>query len=165
MKAIRDNAPFILGCFASYAGFIILSALIGLGISSFLITRFLSQQSDLAIFLLSLGVNGLSSYISFLASVRWVALPLLKRTKPITGKTERFFLVEWLLFSVLVYISGTLPLSLLPVFPGTADLQTIIGYLWMALINFLLYKGVVEGYAFRYIEKTVRESDAEVKVT
>lgn len=162
MKVIRENVPFIIGCFAYYVGLATLNTLIWLGIS-FLSSQFFSQPSDFVSSLLRFSTQALAGYLSFLVSVKWITSPMLK-TANITKMTGGFLFAEWLLFSLLVYIFGNLPLSLLPVLSIVKELQKAIAYTWMAIIGFSFYKGVSAGHTFSLLENNANENDSQAKV-
>ena len=165
MKAFRENLPYIFGFVAYWTYYIALLGLIWLGIS-FLFLRYFSRPSDYVYLLLYLGIQGLIGYLGFIASVRWIVLPLLKRSKNIPVKTGREFLVlEWLLLLLFVFLYGKLPTIFLHLLPIAKEVQNVISFVWITMVSFALYKDTVSSYAFSSPEeKLASENDHQAKV-
>lgn len=174
MKTFRDSSPYILGYVAYLVYYIALVQLIWLGIffifhsyPSFLSNSF---QMSLGLGFINLspgsGLNLFINYLCFLASTKWITLPIIKRSQNISTKTERKSLVlEWFLFSIFVFLYGNLPMAFLPVFPITKEIQNIISFVWIAIIGYAIYKDVVVSFAFSPAEKElVNKNDTQTKI-
>lgn len=161
MKIIRDNFPYLLGFVAYWAYYTASSQLILLGIW-FVILRHLWPLPDFVNLLLTWGLAGVLSYSSFLASTRWIALPMIKRFTNIPIKHEQNSLaMSWFLFIFFVFLFGTFPVGFLPLLPIEKEILNIVSFGWVAIVSFALYKDAVSDYAFKTKEdKLVNESDS-----
>ncbi len=175
MKTIRDNSPYILGYVAYFVYYTALVQLIWIGILfvfpsyySFLLNSFESPLALINIRLpLSFGLQLFINYLCFLASIRWIALPLIKRSQNVLAKTERTsLLLDFFVFSLFVFLYGNLPMAFLQFFPITKEIQNIIRFVWIAIISYDLYKDVVSSYAFSPAQKVLTiKNDTQTKAT
>ncbi len=163
MKIFRDNFPYLLGFVAYWAYYAASFQLIWLGIW-FVILRHLSPLPDFVNLLLTWGLAGVLSYSSFLASTRWIALPMIKRFINIPVKNEQGSLaMSWFLFIFFLFLFGTFPVSFLPLFPIEKEIQNIVSFGWVAIVSFSLYKDAISDYAFKTKEDKLA-NDPQTKV-
>jgi hypothetical protein len=159
MKIIRDNSPYLLGFVAYWAYYTASFQLIWLGIW-FVILRYLSPPSDFFNFILTWGLASLLSYLSFLASTRWITLPMIKRFINIPIKNEQGSLtMNWVLFIIFIFIFGRFPLGFLQMLPIEKEIQNFVSFVWMAIISFDMYKDAISNYAFKTKEEEKPENE------
>ncbi|MBL8079553.1 MAG: hypothetical protein JNM55_16425, partial [Anaerolineales bacterium] len=112
------------------------------------------------------GLAILLSYSSFLASIRWIALPMIKRFVNNPIKNEQGSLaMSWFLFIFFIFLFGKFPISFLSLLPIEKEIQNFIGFGWMAIISFDIYKDIVSEYAFKTKEeKLANGNEPQAKV-
>ena len=160
MKSIRETFPIIIGWLAYQAYYRALGSILLLCISYFFV-RYSLSKSPLLWSLILIGINAFVSYITFLASVHWLASPIFMRIKNVTQKSNRnFLIVEWIIFSVFVFICN-LPLAYTGIFPVSKTMHEIIAFVWKTIVSALVYRSIVSNYVFESAKTVASKNEQQ----
>ncbi len=146
MKSIQKNYPILIGWFAYFISAILLSITLSRG--------FLYSSLDFSFkstnFIFSFAIYVFIDYLRFLISAQWIALPIYKSMKNITGKSKQGFLFfEWLHYNFWIFLCIFPVENYSYLFPVSREVQAAIVAVWSIVITFWAYHGVVTDYVVK----------------